>query len=117
MTACADRSPQQCACIRAHLRARPGVRADAHAGARAIVALAPDPFVVTLGSARLVGAVARALFYPSEATQERMAPYLRAFAGSYVVGVQVRARPHTVAAVCVCVCVRACVCVCVCVCV
>jgi hypothetical protein len=32
------------------------------------------------------------LFYPSETTQELMAPYLPAFAGAYVVGVQVFAR-------------------------
>jgi hypothetical protein len=32
------------------------------------------------------------LFYPSETTQELMAPYLPAFAGAYVVGVQVYAR-------------------------
>jgi hypothetical protein len=40
----------------------------------------------------LAGAVARSLFYPSETTQELMAPYLPAFAGAYVVGVQVYAR-------------------------
>ena len=73
-----------CACILALTHADAHAHAPTHAHSHGCTRCG-----LTLA---LAGAVARSLFYPSETTQELMAPYLPAFAGAYVVGVQVYAR-------------------------